>query len=89
MFPLFQVSLLKLTQGKTLKRLYETKHMIQVLTSVRYGKVLRIRLKLDCHFQDMLVPIADLKASIELFHREVICHQSASLKPDFTLVCNI
>ena len=27
----FQVSLLKLTQGKTLKRLYETKHMIQVL----------------------------------------------------------
>jgi len=44
-----KVSLLKLTQGKTLKRLYETKHMIQ----------------------DMLVPIADLKASIELFHREV------------------
>ena len=26
-----KVSLLKLTQGKTLKRLYETKHMIQVL----------------------------------------------------------
>ena len=25
-----KVSLLKLTQGKTLKRLYETKHMIQV-----------------------------------------------------------
>ena len=95
MFPLFQVSLLKLTQGKTLKRLYETKHMIQVLTSVTYGKVLRFRLKLDCHFQDMLVPIADLKASIELFHREVICHQSAFLalcvflKPDFNLVCNI
>lgn len=44
-----KVSLLKLTQGKTLKRLYETKHMIQ----------------------DMLVPIADLKSSIELFHSEV------------------
>jgi len=44
-----KVSLLKLTQGKTLKRLYETKHMIQ----------------------DMLVPIADLKDSIELFHSEV------------------
>jgi len=44
-----KVSLLKLTQGKTLKRLYETKHMIQ----------------------DMLVPLPDLKASIELFHREV------------------
>ena len=26
----FKVSLLKLTQGKTLKRLYETQHMIQV-----------------------------------------------------------
>ena len=26
-----KVSLLKLTQGKTLKRLYETKHMIQVM----------------------------------------------------------
>lgn len=44
-----KVSLLKLTQGKTIKRLYETKHMIQ----------------------DMLVPVSDLKASIELFHREV------------------
>ena len=50
---------------------------------------------LDCHIQDMLVPIADLKASIELFHREVICHQSAFLalrallKPDFNLVYNI
>lgn len=43
-----KVSLLKLTQGKTLKRLYETKHMIQ----------------------DMLVPIADLKASLEVFHSE-------------------
>lgn len=43
-----KVSLLKLTQGKTLKRLYETKHMIQ----------------------DMLVPIGDLKASLEVFHCE-------------------
>lgn len=44
-----KVSLLKLTQGKTLKRLYETKHMIQ----------------------DMLIPLSELKSSIELFHREV------------------
>ena len=29
-----KVSLLKLTQGKTLKRLYETKHMIQVRRSL-------------------------------------------------------
>ena len=32
----FQVSLLKLTQGKTLKRLYETKHMIQVLQKMSF-----------------------------------------------------
>jgi len=44
-----KVSLLKLTQGKTLKRLYETKHMIQ----------------------DMLIPLSELRASIELFQREV------------------
>jgi len=44
-----KVSLLKLTQGKTLKRLYETNHMIQ----------------------DMLVPIEDLKDSLETFDREV------------------
>jgi len=44
-----KVSLLKLTQGKTLKKLYEEHHMIQ----------------------DMLVPIADLKASLECFHQEV------------------
>jgi len=44
-----KVSLLKLTQGKTIKKLYETHHMIQ----------------------DMLVPIADLKSSIDVFHNEV------------------
>jgi len=44
-----KVSLLKLTQGKTIKRLYETRHMIQ----------------------DMLVPISDLKSSLELFDQEV------------------
>jgi len=44
-----KVSLLKLTQGKTLKRLYETQHMIQ----------------------DMLVPIEDLKKSLEVFDTEV------------------
>ena len=41
---------------------------------------------LNCHFKDMLVPIADLKASIELFHREVIYHQSLLLptyKPSY------
>ena len=42
-----KISLLKLTQGETIKRLYETHHMIQ----------------------DMLVPIADLKSSLDLFHR--------------------
>ena len=31
-----QVSLLKLTQGKTLKRLYETQHMIQVRTYTKH-----------------------------------------------------
>jgi len=40
-----KVSLLKLTQGKTLKRLYETQHMIQ----------------------DMLVPVEDLKSSLQKF----------------------
>lgn len=40
-----KVSLLKLTQGKTLKRLYEENHMIQ----------------------DMLVPIDNLKESVETF----------------------
>lgn len=44
-----KVSLLKLTQGKTLKRLYETQHMIQ----------------------DMLVPIADLQRSLEMFDQQV------------------
>ena len=32
-----KVSLLKLTQGKTLKRLYETKHMIQVGIEANQG----------------------------------------------------
>merc|ERR1719150_654145 len=44
-----KVSLLKLTQGETLKKLYEEHHMIQ----------------------DMLVPINQLKASLECFHKEV------------------
>jgi len=44
-----KVSLLKLTQGKTLKKLYEEHHMIQ----------------------DMLVPISQLKGSLECFHQEV------------------
>lgn len=44
-----KVSLLKLTQGKTLKRLYETNHMIQ----------------------DMLVPIEDLKNSLQVFDQQV------------------
>lgn len=44
-----KVSLLKLTQGQTIKKLYETHHMIQ----------------------DMLVPIVDLKSSIDVFHKEV------------------
>merc|ERR1711997_164688 len=44
-----KVSLLKLTQGKTLKKLYEEHHMIQ----------------------DMLVPIEDLKGSLDCFHEEV------------------
>lgn len=34
-----KVSLLKLTQGKTLKRLYETKHMIQVTLEIILTKL--------------------------------------------------
>lgn len=44
-----KISLLKLTQGQTIKRLYETHHTIQ----------------------DMLVPIADLKNALDVFHKEV------------------
>ncbi|XP_046985624.1 delta(24)-sterol reductase-like [Schistocerca americana] len=44
-----KVSLLKLTQGETVKKLYENNHIIQ----------------------DMLVPMQELKKSIEVFHKEV------------------
>ncbi|CAH0562714.1 unnamed protein product [Brassicogethes aeneus] len=44
-----KVSLMKITQTETTKKLYENHHIIQ----------------------DMLVPIIDLKESIEVFHKEV------------------
>ena len=65
-----KVSLLKLTQGKTLKRLYESKHMIQVCKDLSLKLSIKDRL-IIYHLQDMLVPLTELRNSMELLDREL------------------
>ena len=59
-----KVSLLKLTQGKTLRRLYETQHMIQVL-------IMTSLLLPTVFIQDLLVPLNKLATAIQVFDKEL------------------
>ena len=61
-----KVSLLKLTQGKSLKSLYDSQHIIQVSRSM-----FLVSSKVQSDFQDMLVPLTELKSTVELVDREL------------------